>query len=208
MSENDSGAVTDVLAGLNADRTAHLCVDMQRLFGPQGPWPTPWMERVLPLVETLVRARPAQTVFTRFMPPFRACDAQGQWQAFYQRWHQVTREQIDADLIDLMPSLRQYVPPAQVIDKPGYSPFFNSDLQRLLQKRNIDTLVISGAETDVCVLAAVLAAVDRGYRVVVARDALCSGNDATHDALMKLYEQRFSAQIELAPTGDILDCWR
>ena len=27
---------------------AHLCLDMQRLFSFEGPWPTPWMERVLP----------------------------------------------------------------------------------------------------------------------------------------------------------------
>lgn len=30
------------------DGTVHLCLDMQRLFGRDGPWPTPWMERVLP----------------------------------------------------------------------------------------------------------------------------------------------------------------
>jgi nicotinamidase-related amidase len=34
-----------------------------------------------------------------------------------------------------------------------------------------DAIVITGAETDVCVLAAVLGAVDFGYRVVVAEDA-------------------------------------
>ena len=26
-----------------------LCVDMQRIFSSEGPWPTPWMERVLRL---------------------------------------------------------------------------------------------------------------------------------------------------------------
>jgi len=31
-------------------RTVHLCVDMQRLFSRDGPWPTPWMDRVLPVV--------------------------------------------------------------------------------------------------------------------------------------------------------------
>ena len=34
-------------------RTLHLCVDMQRLFSTEGPWPTPWMNRVLPVVMEL-----------------------------------------------------------------------------------------------------------------------------------------------------------
>jgi hypothetical protein len=30
--------------------TIHLCVDMQNLFAPGGPWATPWMEKTLPSV--------------------------------------------------------------------------------------------------------------------------------------------------------------
>ena len=62
---------------------------------------------------------------------------------------------------------------------------------QLLRRRQTDALVISGAETDVCVLAAVLGAVDFGYRVVLATDALCSSSDATHDALLTLYREVF-----------------
>jgi hypothetical protein len=43
---------------------------------------------------------------------------------------------------------------------------------------------------------------------VLARDALCSSSDQTHDALMTLYRERFSEQIELAETAAILDAWR
>ena len=28
------------------ERSVHLCVDMQRIFSAEGPWPTPWMDRV------------------------------------------------------------------------------------------------------------------------------------------------------------------
>jgi hypothetical protein len=27
---------------------------MQRLFGPEGPWPTPWMERSLPAIAAML----------------------------------------------------------------------------------------------------------------------------------------------------------
>jgi nicotinamidase-related amidase len=40
-------------------------------------------------------------------------------------------------------------------------------------------MVITGTETDVCVLATVLGAIDFGYWVVLAIDALCSSSDAT-----------------------------
>jgi hypothetical protein len=34
-------------------KTVHLCLDMQRIFAPGGPWATPWMERVLPVVTSI-----------------------------------------------------------------------------------------------------------------------------------------------------------
>ena len=35
------------------ERSVHLCVDMQRIFSAEGPWPTPWMDRVLPVAAAL-----------------------------------------------------------------------------------------------------------------------------------------------------------
>jgi nicotinamidase-related amidase len=42
-----------LLAHPPTERTVHLCIDMQRIFTAGGPWPTPWMERVLPLVREI-----------------------------------------------------------------------------------------------------------------------------------------------------------
>ena len=72
----------------------------------------------------------------------------------------------------------------------------------------IDTVVISGGATDVCVLATVLGAVDWGFRVVVATDAICSSADQTHDALMELYRSRFSEQVEAVTAEEVLAAWR
>jgi nicotinamidase-related amidase len=58
------------------------------------------------------------------------------------------------------------------------------------------------------VLATVLGAVDRGFRVVLAQDCLCSSSDRTHDALLTLYSERFSEQIEVASMEEILDGWK
>ena len=189
-------------------RTARqLCIDMQRLFSTDGPWPTPWMMRVLPVVEALAERAPTRTIFTRFIPPARAEDMPGMWQAYYRKWDEVTREKLDPALIELMPSLKRFVPPAVVVDKVQYSAFAHGELGARLQAEQVDTLIVTGSETDVCVLASVLAAVDRGYRVIVVRDAVCSSSDESHDALLRLYHDRFAIQIEVADAEEIIGCW-
>jgi len=180
---------------------------MQRLFSSEGPWPTPWLERTLPHIVALAERDPARTVFTRFMPPRDPEGLPGTWRRYYRRWREVTRERLDPAMLDLLPPLAALAPPAVVIDKPVYSPFVNSRLLAHLRERGSDTLVISGAETDVCVLATVLGAVDYGYRVIVVTDAICSSSDVGHDALLTLYRERFSEQVEIAETAAILELW-
>ena len=97
-------------------RTIHLCVDMQRLFSADGPWPTPWLDRVLPVVTELASRHPEGTVFTRFIPPERATDMPGLWQRYYSRWEDVTRQHLDPALLELLPSLANLCPPAKIID--------------------------------------------------------------------------------------------
>src|SRR5438270_9139268 len=85
----------------------HLCIDMQRLFSAEGPWPTPWMARVLPSVIRIAEHAPERTVFTRFVTPRAATEMPGMWRAYYQKWREATREQLDEQLLDLMPQLRR-----------------------------------------------------------------------------------------------------
>jgi nicotinamidase-related amidase len=187
--------------------TVHLCVDMQRIFSTEGPWATPWMERVLPVVTELAERYPERTVFTRFITPNRADDMPGMWQRYYTRWQLTTRDRLDPSLLDLLSPLARLCPPATVIDKTRYSGFAGSQLLAHLQAREADGLIITGSETDVCVLATVLGAVDLGYRVILVRDAVCSSSDEGHDALMLLYQQRYSEQIEVADARTILSRW-
>ena len=66
---------------------------------------------------------------------------------------------------------------------------------------------MTGGETDVCVFATVLGALDRGYRAVVVTDGLCSSADETHDAALRLYESRFGQQLETATAETVLAAW-
>lgn len=192
---------------LSSRRAAHLCVDMQRMFAEDTEWRTPWMDRVLPVVTRIAEAHAARTIFTRFIPPEQAENVDGGWRAYFERWRSFTRERLDPGLIALVEPLAALTPPAAVLDKPGFSPFVGTRLHATLQAKEVDTLVITGAETDVCVLAAVMSAVDLGYFVVLAKDALCSSADETHDALMTLYGRRFSQQVTLTSSDEILAAW-
>lgn len=186
----------------------HLCVDMQRLFAPGGPWAVPWAMKVLPAIEELAARHPGRTVFTRFIPAARPGQGRGMWGQYYRRWAEVTLERIDPGLVELMPPLARFVPPAKIVDKSVYSPWTEGRLDALLSGSGIDSVVVTGGETDVCVLAAVLGAVDRGFRVVLVTDAICSSTDETHDALMELYRSRFSEQVEAVTMQEVLECWR
>ena len=54
------------------------------------------------------------------------------------------------------------------------------------------------------VLAAIMGAVDLGYRVIVVSDAVCSSTDDTHDAAMEMYAKRFGQQIEMVETESLI----
>ncbi len=188
--------------------TIHLCVDMQRLFAEDTAWHTPWMERVLPRVVEIAGARPERTVFTRFIPAEFPGQGVGSWARYYRRWSQMTLSRIDRELIELTPQLAAFAPPGRLVDKTVYSPWPDGRLRQALHNCAADTLIITGGETDVCVLSTVLGAIDYGYRVVLVEDALCSSSDATHDALMTVYASRFGQQVEIVSSDDILKVWR
>ncbi len=187
---------------------AHLCIDMQNIFAKGGIWATPWMERVLPTIESIVDRYRDRTVFTRFITPQRAEDRPGRWQHYFRRWAQATRENLQGHDLELVPAMARHVPPAIVVDKPAYSAFFRSKLYGILVAREVGTVVMSGAETDVCVLATVLSAIDLGFRVVIVEDALCSSSDEGHDALMTMYRTRLQEQIDVVEARELFDLWR
>lgn len=198
---------TQKFSGRLSSRSMHICVDMQRLFSTEGPWPTPWLDRTLPSIVRLSERRPGNAIYTRFIPPTKPEDMTGQWQRYYREWANVTRERLDPKLLDLVPPLDGLSRSGTVVDKPVYSPFHGWRLPALLRERQADALIVSGGETDVCVLATILGAVDHGYRTVLAVDAVCSSSDEGHEALLTLFRTRFSLQVEVATVEDVLAAW-
>ena len=71
-----------------------------------------------------------------------------------------------------------------VVDKPGYSAFEHTDLQAWLEERGIETLILTGVTTEVCVSSTLRTAVDRGYRCITVRDACASSYADLHAAML------------------------
>ncbi|MBP7002702.1 cysteine hydrolase family protein [Amaricoccus sp.] len=188
--------------------TTHLCIDMQLLFAPGAEWGLEWMPRVLPQIVRLCELGPERTIFTRFVPARRPGEGQGAWRSYYRRWASMTLEALGEDMAGLMPELARFAPPAETLDKAVYSPWWGPDLRSRLQMRGCDTLVVTGGETDMCVLATVLGAVDLGYRTVLVQDAVCSSSDENHDAMLELFAERYGQHVEVGETADVAELWR
>ena len=61
-----------------------------------------------------------------------------------------------------------------VVDKPGKGAFYATELQSILDNRDIENLIVCGVTTEVCVHTTVREGNDRGYRCIVPSDCCAS----------------------------------
>jgi nicotinamidase-related amidase len=73
-----------------------------------------------------------------------------------------------------------------IIDKPGKGSFYATDLQLILANRCIDTLIVCGVTTEVCVHTTVREANDRGLRCLVPRDCCASYFPEFHEVALRM----------------------
>jgi nicotinamidase-related amidase len=86
------------------------------------------------------------------------------------------------DIIEALSPL----PGEPVIDKPGKGAFHQTDLEQMLRNRGIDTLIMCGVTTEVCVHTTIREANDRGYRCVAIGDACASYFPEFHRAGLEM----------------------
>jgi nicotinamidase-related amidase len=73
-----------------------------------------------------------------------------------------------------------------VIDKPGKGAFYATEFGAVLQQHKIDTLLVCGVTTEVCVHTTVREGNDRGYRCVVLADCCASYFPEFHEAGLRM----------------------
>lgn len=82
-----------------------------------------------------------------------------------------------------------------IIEKRRYSGFFETGLDLLLRELHVDTLVLTGIHTHVCVLHTAADAFFRGYNVVVIKDAVQAFTEEDHNWGLKYMEKIYGAKL-------------
>ncbi len=86
----------------------------------------------------------------------------------------------------------------EIIDKQWASAFHQTDLDRRLRARGVDSLVVTGLTTSGCVRATAVDGLQHDYRVVVAREAVGDRNSAAHEANLFDLHAKYADVIGLA----------
>jgi nicotinamidase-related amidase len=93
-----------------------------------------------------------------------------------------------------------------VIDKPGYSAFAATDLERILITRGVRHLILCGLTTDVCVHSTLRDATDRGYECLLVGDLCAATEEANHHAALATIATEGGIFGAIAKVADILSC--
>ncbi|MFA3791217.1 cysteine hydrolase family protein [Aliiglaciecola sp. SL4] len=92
-----------------------------------------------------------------------------------------------------------------VIYKTRYSAFFKTQLDELLQQKQLDTLVFCGVTTECCVESSVRDAFHLDYQAIVVSDGCAAYETALHDASLHAMAINFAL---LSDTQSILMHWQ
>lgn len=114
-----------------------------------------------------------------------------------------SHEKDDPDLETTPPHAVRGTPGAEVIDalnpqagdhvvlKSGYSGFFRTNLEQLLDELDIDEVSITGVATNTCVLYTAMDAVQRGFGVIVPGPCVAALTEEDHNFALRQINEVF-----------------
>lgn len=75
---------------------------------------------------------------------------------------------------ETIPEIKKFEPRIQSIPgKRGLNAFSNTDLDKILKENNVNSLVIAGVVTSLCIDSTARSAHERGYKVLIVSDCIC-----------------------------------
>ena len=92
-----------------------------------------------------------------------------------------------------------------IIDKSGKGAFFATDLDLILRNHGIETLLVCGVTTEVCVHTTVREANDRGYRCVVVADCCGSYFPEFHEVGLRMITAQGGIFGWVANSSSVMD---
>ena len=91
-----------------------------------------------------------------------------------------------------------------VLTKPRYSAFINSPLESLLRSRGIQTVIVGGLTTDVCVSSTARDAFQHEFDTVTLSDCTATRTQARHEAGLETLAAVFGT---VCSSADVLAAW-
>lgn len=211
---------TNLLDSLTPARTALLVIDMQRDFllpegyaAQAGLDIAPLVAAIRPIEKLLAVGRKAGLLIVHTReghvpdlsdcPPYkleRSRRAGAEIGSKGPLGRLLVRGEPGHDFVEALRPLEREI----VIDKPGYSAFVHTGLQQMLTKRGIETLILTGVTTEVCVSSTLRTAIDLGYRCITVSDACASGNPDLHKAVLAMIGVEGGIFGEVATTAEVI----
>lgn len=178
-------------------RTALLVIDMQEEFLTDrgGPYRIPAAARSVPAVARLLgffRTRGFPVIHTAFAATHRFLDRPRLGTQMPNRSSETGFD--DSGLFQAA----RFVPELQpredevVILKPSYGAFFDTSLETILKRLEVETVVLAGTLTDCCVGTTARQAYERGFGAVVASDATATSLPKMHQAELCILRRSFA----------------
>jgi nicotinamidase-related amidase len=212
---------TNLLDSLTPARTALLVIDMQRDFllpegyaAQAGLDIAPLVAAIRPIEKLLAVGRKAGLLIVHTReghvpdlsdcPPYkleRSRRAGAEIGSKGPLGRLLVRGEPGHDFVEALRPLEREI----VIDKPGYSAFVHTGLQQMLTKRGIETLILTGVTTEVCVSSTLRTAIDLGYRCITVSDACASGNPDLHKAVLAMIGVEGGIFGEITTTAEVIE---
>jgi nicotinamidase-related amidase len=140
----------------------------------------------VPVIYTKFIAGPERTPTWQFSPqcepPVCCC-----WKGFKRFYKDVGKELDGSDIIDeLYPE-----PGDPIVDKFWYGAFHNTNLDDLLRARHVESVLITGTVTQICVEETARESFKRGYRTTLISDAISTYAPDLQAAVLKNFAHKF-----------------
>ena len=216
---SDRRTLFDAHLALRPASTALIVVDMQRGFvDPGEAMEVPPARESVPRIRALIdvfRAKGRPVVFTEFVYSEAAPLLVGALHPEHRRampgaprgfGHPSSSCHEDDPSVTTVPALAPR-PDELVIRKRWYDAFAGTPLDGALRARGVDTLVVTGTMTDICVLATVVGAFNREYRITVVEDAVTTLWPEIQRATLDIIGRAYGRIASAKEIADVVGGW-
>lgn len=188
----------ETLPDLHANRTAMIVVDMQNAFlsgegsiAKMGMDISELKKTIGPvgrLIDACHRAN-VPIIFTRYVlrPDYKDAGLRAERRPGAQEVKSLVAGTWDVELDPRMDAW----PEDYILDKTRYSSFYNTNLEVILRGLQVDTLVVCGVTTEICVESTVRDAYFRDFKILVPQDAVAAMDVARHEGTLRTIEYGF-----------------